>query len=177
MESRIGKEEGKRDGAEAAFVAGSASVIGDVVLGRDTSIWYGAVIRGDLKGIRIGERSNIQDGSILHVTRELGVDVGEDVTVGHGAILHGCTVERECLIGMGAIILDGALIGEGSIVAAGSLVPEGRIVPPGSLAMGTPAKVVRGVRDEERQKIRDMAQAYVELARAHNGQVNNAPKE
>jgi len=177
MENEIGTEKGKRDGAEAAFVAGSASVIGDVVLGKDTSIWYGAVIRGDLKGVRIGDRSNIQDGSILHVTRELGVDVGEDVTVGHGAILHGCIVERECLIGMGAIVLDGALIGEGSIVAAGSLVPEGRIVPPGSLAMGTPARVVREVSAEERQKVRDMAQAYVELARTRKEQVNNGPKE
>lgn len=175
MKNGFGTEKGKADGAEAAFVAGSASVVGDVVLGRDASIWYGAVIRGDLKGIRIGERSNIQDGAILHVTRELGVDMGEDVTVGHGAILHGCTVERECLIGMGAIILDGALIGEGSIVAAGSLVPERRIVPPGSLVMGTPATVVREVRLEERQKIRDMARAYVELARAHKGQSNNVP--
>jgi len=169
MKGRIGTEEGKQDGAEAAFVAGSATVVGDVVLGRDTSIWYGAVLRGDLKGIRVGERSNIQDGTILHVTRELGVEVGEDVTVGHGAILHGCIVERECLIGMGAIILDGALIGEGSIVAAGSLVPEGRIIPPGSLAMGTPAKIVREVRAEERQKIRELSQAYIELARAHKG--------
>jgi len=175
MKNGFGTEKGKADGAEAAFVAGSAAVVGDVVLGRDASIWYGAVIRGDLKGIRIGERSNIQDGAILHVTCELGVDMGEDVTVGHGAILHGCTVERECLIGMGAIILDGALIGEGSIVAAGSLVPERRIVPPGSLVMGTPATVVREVRLEERQKIRDMARAYVELARVHKGQANNVP--
>lgn len=175
MKNVFGTEKGKADGAEAAFLADSASVVGDVVLGRDASIWYGAVIRGDLKGIRIGDRSNIQDGAILHVTRELGVDIGEDVTVGHGAILHGCTVERECLIGMGAIILDGALIGEGSIVAAGSLVPERRIVPPGSLVMGTPATAVREVRLEERQKIRDMARAYVELARVHKGQANNVP--
>jgi carbonic anhydrase/acetyltransferase-like protein (isoleucine patch superfamily) len=177
VKSGFGTEDRKPNGAEAAFIAGSASVVGDVVLGRDASIWYGAVIRGDLKGIRVGERSNIQDGAILHVTRELGVDVGEDVTVGHGAILHGCIVERECLIGMGAIILDGARVGEGSIVAAGSLVPEGRTVPPGRLVMGTPAKVVREVRFEERQKIRDMAQAYVELARVHKEQANNLPSE
>jgi carbonic anhydrase/acetyltransferase-like protein (isoleucine patch superfamily) len=159
--------EANPDTAEAAFVAGSAVVMGEVSLGKDSSVWYGAVIRGDLKGIRIGRRSNIQDGSILHVTGELGVELGEDVTVGHGAILHGCVIERECLIGMGAIILDGAHIGEGSVVAAGSLVPERRVVPPGSLLMGTPARIIREVKPEEREQIRKLAESYVKLAGNH----------
>ena len=141
------------DTAEAAFVADSAVVVGEVSLGKDSSVWYGAVIRGDLKGIRIGQRSNIQDGAILHVTGELGVELGEDVTVGHGAILHGCVIERECLVGMGAIVLDGAHIGEGSVVGAGCLVPERRVVPPGSLLMGTPARIIREVKPEESRRI------------------------
>ena len=156
------------DTAEAAFVAGSAVVVGEVSLGKDSSVWYGAVIRGDLKGIRIGQRSNIQDGAILHVTREQGVELGEDVTVGHGAIIHGCVIESECLIGMGAIILDGAHIGEGSVVGAGSLVPEGKIIPPDSLLMGTPARIAREVKPEERERIRELAESYVELAREHS---------
>ncbi len=155
------------DAAEAAFVAESAVVVGMVFLGRDSSIWYGAVLRGDLKEIRIGERTNIQDGAILHVTHELGVEIREDVTVGHGAILHGCLIEKECLIGMGAIVLDGAHVGEGSVIAAGSLVPEGRVVPEGSLLMGTPARIVRKVTTEERDRIRNLAKSYVTLAKQH----------
>jgi len=158
----------KLDTAEAAFVAASAVLVGSVFLGKDTSVWYGAVLRGDLKSIRIGARSNIQDGAVLHVTRELGVEIGADVTVGHGAILHGCCIERECLIGMGAILLDGVQIGEGSVVAAGSLVPEGQNVPPGNLVMGVPAKVVRPIRPEERIRIRELAASYVELAILHS---------
>jgi len=153
--------------AEAAFVADSAVVVGAVNLGKDSSVWYGAVVRGDLKEIRIGRGSNIQDGAILHVTRELGVELGEDVTIGHGAILHGCSIGRECLVGMGAIVLDGAQVGEGSVIGAGSLVPEGRVVPPGSLLMGTPARVVREVKPEERKRIRELAESYVQLARTH----------
>lgn len=162
--------------AEAAFVAVSAVVVGAVSLGRDSSVWYGAVIRGDLMGIRIGAGSNIQDGAILHVTHELGVDLGENVTVGHGAILHGCIIEKECLIGMGAIVLDGARIGEGSVVGAGSLVPEGRAIPPGSLLMGTPARIVREVKPEERERIRKLAESYVQLARSHASAQGSPPE-
>ncbi|MFA0887513.1 MAG: gamma carbonic anhydrase family protein [Synergistales bacterium] len=159
----------KCETAEAAFTADSAVIVGTVSLGKDSSVWYGAVLRGDLKGIRIGARSNIQDGAILHVTAQLGVKIEDDVTVGHGAILHGCVIEKECLIGMGAIVLDGARIGEGSVVGAGSLVPEGRTVPPGSLLMGIPAKVIREVKADERDRIRKLAESYVDLARTHAG--------
>jgi carbonic anhydrase/acetyltransferase-like protein (isoleucine patch superfamily) len=168
MKDRFEKIDAEPRTAEAAFVAGSAVVLGDVLLGKDASVWYGAVIRGDLKEIRIGPGSNIQDGAILHVTHELGVSLGERVTVGHGAILHGCVVESGCLIGMGAIVLDGAKIGEGSVVAAGSLVPEGKEFPPGSLLMGTPARIVRCVSAEERERILKLAKVYIDLAKAHS---------
>lgn len=171
MGMKYGSEgvEWKNETAESAFTADSAVIVGSVSLGKDSSVWYGAVVRGDLKEIRIGARSNIQDGAILHVTGQLGVVIDDDVTVGHGAILHGCVVEKECLVGMGAIVLDGARIGEGSVVGAGSLVPEGRIVPPGSLLMGIPAKVIRKVTEEERDRIRKLAASYVDLARTHAG--------
>ncbi|NLH95316.1 MAG: gamma carbonic anhydrase family protein [Synergistaceae bacterium] len=157
----------KLETAEAAFVAASAVLVGSIFLEKDSSVWYGAIVRGDLNSIRIGTRSNVQDGAVLHVTRERGVRIGPDVTVGHGAILHGCVVDRECLIGMGAILLDGVHIGEGSVVAAGSLVPEGQEVAPGSLLMGVPARVVRSILPEERDRIRELAASYVELAFLH----------
>jgi len=160
MEKREVSSEWKVERAEAAFVAASAVLVGAVFLEKDSSVWYGSVLRGDLNSIRIGARSNIQDGAVLHVTQERGVQIASEVTVGHGAILHGCIVERECLI-------DGAWIGEGSVVAAGSLVPEGQKVPPGSLVMGIPAKVIRSIRPEERERIRDLAASYVELALLH----------
>jgi len=167
MDKRKFPCEWKLETAEAAFVAASAVLVGSVFLEKDSSVWYGAVLRGDLNSIRIGSRANIQDGAVLHVTLERGVRIGPDVTVGHGAILHGCVVDRECLVGMGAILLDGAQIGEGSVVAAGSLVPEGQKVPPGSLVMGVPARVVRSIRPEERDRIRELAASYVELAFLH----------
>jgi carbonic anhydrase/acetyltransferase-like protein (isoleucine patch superfamily) len=167
MKKREVPSEWKVETAKAAFVAASAVLVGAVFLEKDASVWYGSVLRGDLNSIRIGAGSNIQDGAVLHVTQERGVQIASEVTVGHGAILHGCIVERECLIGMGAILLDGAWIGEGSVVAAGSLVPEGQEVPPGSLVMGIPAKVIRSIRPEERERIRDLAASYVELALLH----------
>ena len=122
------------------------------------------MLRGDLRHIEIGEESNIQDGCLLHVTRELPVVVGSRVTVGHGAILHGCVIGKGSLVGMGATILDGAVIGEESVVAAGALVPEGKVFPPRSLIMGVPGKVVRQVSDEEAARLQEQARRYVELA-------------
>ncbi len=153
--------------AGAAFVAANATVCGDVRLGRDASVFYGAVLRGDINSIRIGEGSNVQDNAIVHLSDDHGTVVGDWVTVGHAATLHGCTVEDGCLIGMGAIILDGARIGAGSIVGAGALVTMGFECPPGSMVLGRPAKVARPLNDEERGAGRRLAEKYVGVARAH----------
>lgn len=145
-----------------AYVDPSAQVIGDVVLGEASSLWMNVVVRGDVNFIRVGARTNIQDGTIVHVMRDTHPTViGEDVTIGHAATIHGCTIEDRVLVGMGAIILNGARIGSDSIVAAGSLVVEGAQVPPGSLVMGSPARVRRPLTDEEMASIRDYAARYV----------------
>lgn len=144
------------------FIADGARVIGDCTLGDDVGIWYHAVLRGDLEPIRVGARSNIQDGAVLHTDAGLPCEIGEDVTVGHGAIVHGARVGKGALIGMGAIVLSGATIGEGALVAAGSLVPEGRDIPAGWLAMGVPAKPIRELRPEERQRALKGTQGYVD---------------
>jgi carbonic anhydrase/acetyltransferase-like protein (isoleucine patch superfamily) len=145
-----------------AFVDQSAQVIGDVTLGEASSVWMNVVIRGDVHRIRIGHRTNIQDGTIVHAMRDTHpTTIGDEVTIGHGAIIHGCAIEPRCLIGMGAIILNGAVIGTGSIVAAGTLVTEGQIVPPGSLVMGSPGRVRREVTDAEARTIADLAERYV----------------
>jgi len=146
-----------------AWVDASAQVIGDVELGDDASVWMGSVVRGDVNRIRIGARTNVQDACVLHVASPHPTLLAEDVTVGHSVTLHGCTIERLCLIGIGAVVLNGAVIGEESIVAAGALVPEGMQVPPGSLVMGMPAKVRRGVTDAERTKLRWYSERYVGL--------------
>lgn len=149
-----------------AFVAPGAVIIGDVTIGRDSGIWFNAVVRGDINVIRIGERTNVQDGCILHVASErFGLFVGSEVTVGHGAILHACVVGDGVLVGMGAIVLDGAEVGEGSLVAAGSLVRMGDVIPPGVLAAGSPARVIRPLRAEEVGTIRRTAADYVGYAR------------
>jgi carbonic anhydrase/acetyltransferase-like protein (isoleucine patch superfamily) len=150
-----------------AYVAPQAVVIGDVRLAARSSVWPTAVLRGDINFIDIGEGSNIQDGSIVHLADDLPVRVGKLVTVGHRAILHACTVEDECLIGMGATILDGAVIGKGSIVGAHALVTKEMQVPPGSLVMGMPAKVVRALSAEEIAGIRTWADHYIELGPLH----------
>jgi carbonic anhydrase/acetyltransferase-like protein (isoleucine patch superfamily) len=147
----------------SAYVAAQAVVIGDVRLAARSSIWPTAVLRGDINFIEIGEESNIQDGCIVHLADDLPTCVGKLVTVGHRAILHACTVEDECLIGMGATILDGAVIGRGSIVGAHALVTGGVRIPPGSLVLGTPAKVVRPLSAAEIAGIRTWADHYVEL--------------
>jgi gamma-carbonic anhydrase len=147
----------------SAYVDESAQVIGDVVVGPECSIWLNAVVRGDVNYIRIGRQSNLQDGVIVHVNHEPSYPtmVGERVTVGHAAILHGCVIEDRCLIGMGAILLNGALIGSDSIVAAGTLVPERMIIPPRSLVMGSPGKVRRALTDPELNFILEGAANYV----------------
>jgi carbonic anhydrase/acetyltransferase-like protein (isoleucine patch superfamily) len=144
-----------------AYVDRSAQVIGAVELGDDSSVWMNAVVRGDVNRIRIGARSNVQDNSVLHVTRNHPTVLEDEVTVAHSVTLHGCTVKRRCLVGIGALILNGAVVGEESIVAAGSLVPEGMEVPAGSLVMGSPARVQREVSDEEREGLQRYAENYV----------------
>jgi len=148
-----------------AFMAPSAAVSGEVSLGEDCSLWHNTTLRGDLAPIVVGARSNIQDGAVLHVETTHPCVVGEDVTVGHGAIVHGCRIGDRCLIGMGAIILNGAEIGDECIVGAGALVTEGKKIPPRSLVLGMPAKVVRSIGDEEVGKILGNAASYLRLAR------------
>ena len=150
-----------------AYVSPHAVVMGDVRLGPRASVWPMAVLRGDINFIEIGEGSNIQDGSVVHLAEDLPVVVGRLVTVGHGAILHACRVEDECLIGMRATVLDGAVIGRGSIVGAHALVTKEMRIPPGSLVMGSPAKVVRALRPEEIAGIRKWADHYVALGPIH----------
>ena len=150
------------------FLAESCAVIGDVVIGDDSSIWYSTVVRGDVMPIRIGARTSIQDNTVIHVTSErYGTIVGNDCTIGHSAVLHACTIEDGCLIGMGAIVLDGARIGTGSLVGAGALVTPGTDIPPNSLVLGSPAKVKRETNASEREQIAMGARHYVELARRY----------
>lgn len=151
--------------APGAYVAPGAAVIGRVYLGEESSVWFGAVVRGDLDEIHIEAGSNVQDNAVLHVDRGQPCRVGRDVTIGHGAIVHGCIIEDECLIGMGAVILSGARIGRGSLVGAGALVPEGREIPPGSLVMGVPARVIRSLTAAEQKAIRAAAARYRDNAR------------
>lgn len=150
------------------FIESSAQVIGDVEIGDLSSIWFGAVVRGDVNFIRIGQRTNIQDLSVLHVTRKTHpLMIGNEVTVGHHVTLHGCTVLDRVLVGMGSILLDGAVIGEGSIIGAGALVTEGAKIPPGSLALGVPAKVKRMLTPEESAFLSQSAQNYIDLAKIY----------
>ncbi|BBH69233.1 gamma carbonic anhydrase family protein [Actinoplanes sp. OR16] len=151
----------------AAWIAPGAVVAGRVTLGPDTGVWYHAVLRADMDAITVGAGTNLQDGVVVHADPGFPATIGAGVSVGHRAVLHGCTVEDDVLIGMGAIVMNGARIGTGSIVAAGALVPEGTRVPPGSLVLGMPAKVRRPVTDPERESIAVNAQAYVELLRLH----------
>jgi carbonic anhydrase/acetyltransferase-like protein (isoleucine patch superfamily) len=159
--------------AEGTWIAPSADVIGDVTIGEDCSIWFGCVVRGDVHYISIGDRTNIQDLSMIHVTHYKNGDkstgnptiIGNDVTVGHRVMLHGCTIEDACLIGMSATILDGAVIGKESIVGAGALVTKNKLFPPRSLIIGTPAKVVRELNDEEVQELYASAKRYVTFKR------------
>ena len=153
---------------ERVFVHESALLVGDIEIGDDSSVWPNVVARGDVHWIRIGKETNIQDGCLLHVTADdFPLEIGSRVTVGHGVILHGCTIEDECLIGMGAIILDGAHIEEGALVAAGSLIRMGQVIPAGSLAAGTPAEVKRELTQNEREEILQSAASYAQYAKSY----------
>ena len=148
---------------ESVFIAEGAQIIGEVEIGRDSSIWFNAVVRGDVNSIEIGERTNVQDNSVIHVThKKYPTFVASNVTIGHAAIIHGCRVGEYCLIGMGAILLDDCRIGDRCLVAAGSLVREGFVVPPKSLVAGVPARVIRDLKPEEMKRIEDSAQNYVD---------------
>ncbi len=152
----------------SAYIDPEAVVIGDVTIGEHSSVWPCVVIRGDVHWIRIGARTNIQDGSVLHVMKdEHPLQLGDAVTIGHGVILHGCTIESRVLIGMGSIVLNGAKIGAGSIVAAGTLVPQGTVVPPGSLFMGHPGKLRRALTPEDQANIDAYAARYVEYSETY----------
>ena len=151
----------------AAFVAPSATVVGSVAIEAEASLWYGVVARGDTEQIRIGQGSNVQDGCVLHADPGFPLVIGPDVVVGHRAVLHGCLVEPEVLIGIGAIVLNGAVIGTGSIVGAGAMVPEGMVVPPRSLVLGVPARVRRGTTEDEVAGIRANAARYRALRLRH----------
>ena len=148
------------------YIADGARVIGDVHLGDEASVWFGAVLRGDYMPIRVGAGTNIQDNAVVHITSgQSGATIGEGVTVGHAAIIHGCTIGSGCLIGMGSIVLDGAVVGEGSFVAAGSLVTPGTLIPPRSFVVGRPAKATRSASDADAIMIRAAAAHYAQYAR------------
>ena len=154
--------------APDVFLAENASVIGDVVIGPGSSIWYGTVVRGDVMPIRIGRATSIQDNSVIHVdSGGWGTTVGDGVTVGHRVVLHGCTIGNGALIGIGATVMNGAEVGEGALIGAGSLVTEGMKIPGGMLALGTPCRVKRPLTDEEKAHLRESAAHYVELAQDH----------
>lgn len=154
-----------------AFVAPGASLIGRVHLAARCSVWYSAVLRGDQENIRVGEASNIQDGCVLHADPAFPATVGDGVTVGHKAVVHGCTVDDDSLIGMGAVVLNGAHIGAGSLIAAGAVVLEGTEIPPGSMVAGTPGKVRRELSADERAALKASAEHYVQLAAKHRSAV------
>jgi carbonic anhydrase/acetyltransferase-like protein (isoleucine patch superfamily) len=165
---RLARHLGKTpDISRAIFVASNATINGDVVLGPESSVFYGAVLRGDIQEIRVGEGTNIQDNAIVHLADEYAALIGAWCTIGHAAIIHACTIGDECLIGMGATVLDGAQIGARSIIGANALVPQRFACPPGSMVYGSPAKLVRPLTDVEQAGLRPWAEKYVEVARAH----------
>jgi carbonic anhydrase/acetyltransferase-like protein (isoleucine patch superfamily) len=152
---------------DRVFIAENATVIGDVTLSDDVSVWFGAVVRADRDTITVGMGSNIQDNAVVHTTPGFPVTIGAGVSVGHGAILHGCIIRDRVLVGMGAVVLNGAVVGEGSIIGAGAIVTEGREVPPNSLVLGVPGKVVRETTPEQQESITHNADEYVTLARRY----------
>jgi gamma-carbonic anhydrase len=155
------------DVARALFIAPNATVVGDVELGPGTSVFYGAVLRGDINSIRVGEGTNIQDNAVVHLADDRGVLIGAWCTIGHSAVVHACIIGDECLIGMGATVLDGAVIGDRSIVGANSLVPQNFECPAGSLVYGSPARVVRPLSEAEQEGLLTQAEKYTGVARAH----------
>lgn len=151
----------------AAFIAPNATLLGDILLGQNSSVWYGAVLRADINSIRIGEGSNLQDGAVVHLSDDAGVEVGAFTTVGHRAILHACRIGNECLIGMGATVLDKAEVGDRSIIGANALVPQRMKIPPGSLVYGNPARIIRTLSEAEQSATRQWALKYIKVAAAH----------
>jgi carbonic anhydrase/acetyltransferase-like protein (isoleucine patch superfamily) len=152
---------------EPLFVAGNATIIGDITIGNQVGIWFGAVIRGDRDRIIIGDRSNIQDNCVVHTSKGFPVIIGDDVSVGHGAILHGCMIHDRVLVGMGAIVLNGAKIGGGSIIGAGAVITEGKEIPPNSVVIGVPGKIIKQTDAIQQQHILNNAISYVDLAREY----------
>ena len=150
---------------KAAYISPHAVIRGAVTLGQDVSVWHGAVLRSDMAPIEVGARSNIQDGAVLHVAENMPCIVGEEVTIGHGAIVHACTVGNRCLIGMGAIVLNGTVVGDECIIGAGTVIPGGKNIPPRSMVLGNPGKVTRAITDEEAIHLREQAYTYIALAR------------
>jgi len=168
IKERLARHLGRTpDVSQASFVAPNATVVGDVKLGRLSSVWYGAVLRGDIHTIEIGEGTNIQDLAVVHLADDYGVKIGRYTTIGHSAIIHACQIGDECLIGMGATILDGAVIGDHCIVGANSLVTQRFAAPAGSMILGSPAKIVRPLKEAELMGLRAWAEKYVEVAAAH----------
>jgi carbonic anhydrase/acetyltransferase-like protein (isoleucine patch superfamily) len=154
---------------ESAWVAPNATLVGHVTLGENASVFYGAVVRGDVDSISIGAGSNLQDNVVVHCDAGKPTTIGSGVSVGHAAVLHGCTIEDDCLIGMSATVLNNAVVGAGSLVAAGAVVLEGTVIPPRSLVAGVPARVRRELTNDELDHLRDNADRYVELSRKHRG--------
>lgn len=168
IQERLARHLGKHpDVAQATFIAPNATVLGDVSLGAQSSVWYGAVLRGDINAIHIGEGTNVQDLAMVHLADDHATKIGRYCTIGHGAIIHACTIGDECLVGMGAVILDGAEIGDHCIVGAKALVTQRFVAPPGSMILGSPAKVVRPLTDAEKNSLRGWAEKYVAVAKAH----------
>jgi gamma-carbonic anhydrase len=168
LSERLDRYLGKKPEIDpTAFVAKSAVIVGDVTLGPKSSVWPLCVLRADINSIEVGEGSNVQDGTVIHLADNYGVKIGSYTTVGHAAMIHACTIGDECLIGMRATILDGAVIGDHCIVGAGALVTKGMIVPPGSMVLGMPAKVVRPLKKEEIDGLRYWAEKYVEESAEH----------
>lgn len=153
--------------AKSAFIAPSAQLLGAVSIGEESSVWYGSVLRADIERIQIGRGSNLQDGTIVHLASDRGTVVGDYVTCGHRCLLHACTIENEVLVGMGATVMDGAVVGARSIIGAGALVTRGQEIPPGSLVVGTPAKVIRTLSEDEQAEIRTWADKYIQVSREH----------
>lgn len=149
---------------KGVYVAAGAAIVGDVILGDFSSVWYNATLRADIQRIEVGPYSNIQDGVVVHVTEQLPCVIGSWCTIGHSAIVHACRIEDEVLVGIGAVVLDGACIGKRSIVGAQALVPPGMQIPPGSLVLGVPARVVRTLSEEEQRRIRTWAEHYLKSA-------------
>jgi len=168
IEERLERYFGQNpDIANASFIAPDAIILGDVILGKKSSIWYGSILRADINKIRIGAGTNLQDGTIVHLADDAGVEVGEFTTVGHRAILHACSIGNESLIGMGSTILDHAKIGDRCIIGANSLVPQRMEIPSGSLVYGNPARIIRQLKPEEQNSIRHWAEKYIAVAKAH----------